>query len=345
MTLVPIHTQGLVQAEKLRILVDALTEAGARGVTRPGAAATLGVSIRQLDRALKALEEDGAEIQRVGSAQETGKRLVLAKPPAWHESLTHEALLALRLAAALAEHAGSTRWAEHLQALEAFADKHITERERRMFQRLRGLVHIQGGVDDPIEPEDGVRDQVMLALAGGPGPRELRLEYRAAGEAQSAQRRVVPYRLTHDIFSGGTFLLAWDLDRQAPRQFRLSRIVQAEALARPGHFPEPAVMEAAARYQIGGWIGDRAPFEIKLRVRGVHWVRAMEDAPPALPDFRITPLQDGLEAKVSFKARGLEAPTRWLLQFGDAVSIEGPEALREHVATVVAAMGRNLGAG
>ena len=42
-------------------------------------------------------------------------------------------------------------------------------------------------------------------------------------------------------------------------------------------------------------------------------------------------------------AQALLAPTRWLLQFGDAVTIEAPEALKAHVKTVVAGMQENLG--
>ncbi len=339
----PIAGQGKVNAEKQRSLMSALQEAGEIGLTKEEAAKVMGVSSRQLDRAIEALESAGAVIEKRKAGSGSKMRVVMIKAAQWDDHLTHEARLALFIATSLVEHAGSYRLAEHLQSLEIFADQHLTEREQGLFKRLKGVVHIQGGVEDPVEPDEQVHTQIMVAMTDGSGPRELHFAYQAAGETSPDRRRVVPYRLTHDVFSGGTFLLAWDLDKKAPRQFRISRIHRAEAMNRPGIIPDLSPMEKAARYQIGGWIGDSEPFEIRLRVRGVHWVRAMEEAPPALPDFRIKPSPDGHEATVTFMAQALLAPTRWLLQFGEAVTIDGPPALQEHVRKVVAGMKRNLG--
>lgn len=343
MPLKPLPRKGKVNADKQRAFVEALQEAGAKGLTKEDAAKKLGVSPRQVDRAVDALTAAGAVIEKAKPAPGERLRIVLVTAPQWDESLTHEARLALFLATSLVEHAGSYRLSEHLQSLENFADLHLSEHEHGLFKRLKDVVHIEGGVEDPVEPDDQVRTQLMAAMTDGAGPRELHFDYQAAGESDCGRRRVVPYRLTHDVFSGGTFLLAWDLDKKAPRQFRISRLSRAEALSRPGILPDLPALERAARYQIGGWIGEAEPFEIRLRVRGVHWVRAMEEAPPALPEFRISPDADGKSAVVSFMAQALLAPTRWLLQFGDAVTIEAPEALKAHVKTVVAGMQENLG--
>jgi predicted DNA-binding transcriptional regulator YafY len=339
----PVPTQRKVAAEKLRLLVQFLQEAGSRGITKKEASAELGVSPRQIDRGIEALEAEGAQFKRLKAGSGEAQRFVMVQAPAWDDHLTHEARHALLIAAALAEHSGSYSWAQLLKGLEIFADQHLSERERGLFRRLEGMVQVQGGVDDAIEPDDEVRSEIMVALAENALPQELALEYHAAGKPVPEKRKVVPYRLTHDIFSGGTFLLAWDLGRKAPRHFRLSRIVKAEALHRPGIIPDEAVMVEAARYQIGGWIGERDPFEIRLRVRGVNWVRALEDAPPSLPEFRIMPEAGGKEAVLSFMARGLEAPTRWLLQFGDAVTVEGPEELKAHLGGIVGRMQKNFG--
>ena len=144
-------------------------------------------------------------------------------------------------------------------------------------------------------------------------------------------RETVPYALTHDLFSGGTFLLVWDLVRRAPRHFRLNRILGVRVTDRAGIIPDAKAMSLAAEYQIGGWISPQEPFRIDLRIHGPHWVQALKEAPPALPGFQGLPAADGQSILVSFLANHENGATRWILQFGGAVEVLEPDWLRRHV--------------
>jgi predicted DNA-binding transcriptional regulator YafY len=99
---------------------------------------------------------------------------------------------------------------------------------------------------------------------------------------------------------------------------------------RTGVFPE-ALMAQAARYQIGGWTSAEAPFQVTARIRGAHWIQAFREAPPALPDFQADPTPDGRSAQVRFKANHPYGATRWLMQFGAAAEVLGPDNLRAEV--------------
>ena len=90
-------------------------------------------------------------------------------------------------------------------------------------------------------------------------------------------------------------------------------------------------MKSAARYQIGGWMSAKAPFEVEARIKGAHWIRAFQEAPPALPDFESDPTKGGQAALVRFKANHELGALRWLLQFGKSAEVLKPDWLREMI--------------
>jgi predicted DNA-binding transcriptional regulator YafY len=324
-----IQTQGLVDQDRLKAAVVLLREAGPRGLTRAQLGKGLGnTSLRTVDRALKLLEEQGAQLGRSREGRPAVLVFTLKKGPAWDEHVTPQARLALRLATLTLAHSGTTLWQEQMEAIEGIVSGHMSSRDKRLFETLQRSVKIQGGVEDPIEPQD-VIEPILKALDG---PKELELDYQSAGAAQSSVRVVVPYALTHDLYSGGAFLLVWDPARKHPLHLRLSRINRAKALARPGIIPDPGLLARAAQYQIGGWMSDQEPFEVQLRIKGKHWVQAFKEAPPALPEFEADPDADGEAMEVRFKGNHELGALRWILQFGAAVVVRAPQWLREKVA-------------
>jgi predicted DNA-binding transcriptional regulator YafY len=327
---VTLRTEGLVDQERIRQALECLREVLPQGITRSGLAARIGpdgVSLRSVDRILGLLVAQGAEIQRPRSGQPPVQHLLLRKGPAWDEHVSPETRLALRLASMSLTHCGTLLWQDKLDTLERLATHHMSVRDRRLFATLERCVQVHGGVEDPIESPD-ILEPILQALEG---QREIQVAYQGAGNGEARPRRFVPYCLTHDLFSGAAFLAVWDPADRKPKHLRLNRLTRVKVTSRPGVIADPEGMARAARYQIGGWICADAPFEVRLRVRGVHWVQSFKEAPPALPEFVSRPAADGLSTEVSFQANHALGATRWILQLGEAGQVLAPAWLREEV--------------
>lgn len=323
-----IQTQGLVGSDRLREALTLLREAGAEGISREKLRARMGgLSLRTVDRAILVLQDQGARFDRVRRGSPAVIHFVLKKGPSWDEHVSSEARMALRVAGLSLAQCGTLLWQDKLEALEQLASERMSTRDRRLFENLKKAILVQGGVDDPIEAPD-ILEPILKALDGR---RETEVVYQAAGADAATVHRVVPYALTHDLFSGGTFLLVWDPARRLPKHLRQNRIVSVKVTARVGAFPED-LMARAARYQIGGWTSAEPPFQVEALIRGSHWIQAFKEAPPALPDFQTFPGKDGASARVIFKATHANGASRWIMQFGAAAEVLAPAFLREEVA-------------
>lgn len=324
---VTIRTEGLVDRERLKLTLQLLREAGDTGLTKAQLCRKLGsVSSRTVDRAVGLLEAQGARISKPRRGRPAVIHFILDKGPSWDEHVSADARLALRVATLSLSQTGTALWGDKLQALEALASEHMSNRDRQVFQSLQRAIRVQGGVDDPIEVPT-VLEPILKALEQG---RALELEYDSASSRQTATYEVVPYALTHDLFSGGAFLLAWDSTRNRIAHFRLGRIQKARSL-RIANVPDKAQMEQSARFQVGGWTSDAAPFTIQACISGTGWVQALKEAPPALPGFRSEPDAAGESTRVTFQANHAAGASRWLLQFGEACEVLEPEWLRTDI--------------
>ncbi len=327
-TVPPIRTEGLVDRERLREAVTLLREAPPKGLTRKEFARCLGdVSLRTVDRVLRLLEDQGARFERSREGRPAVIRFRLQKGPAWDEHLSSDARMALRLAALSLSHSGTTLWDDKLEAIESLVSDRMSNRDRRFFDRLAQLVQVRGGVEDPIEMPE-VLEPVLRALEQG---RELEVAYQPVGAPEPRPRIVIPYALSHDLFSGATFLTVWDPADRRPKNFRLNRISAAKVSHRPAVISDPGAMARAARYQIGGWICDAEPFTVEARLHGAHWRQTFEEAPPALPDFEAEPEASGTSLRIRFKANHEAGASRWVLQFGPSLEVLAPEPFRDRI--------------
>ena len=332
------ETRGLVDEGRLKQAAGAFREAGGKGLTRQALANLLGVSLRTADRARELLGEQGAKFEVHSEGQRREKRFCMTKGPRWDQSISKEARLALRVATQALGHGGAHLFAEQLTTLEALADQSMTARDRDMFQNLRRNVRVIGGVaDDPTEEQAKVLDTVILAFSTAL-PQELELDYQRAGRSRSATVHLAPYCLTQDMLSGGTYLLGWDVPRRRMVQLRLSRIAKARLTGRPAVIPDEGRLERAARFQMGGWVSAEEPFEVRVRIRGTHWMQSMEESQPDFPGFRIERDASGESVLVGFQANQLEGPTRWVMQMGEWAEVLAPEPLKAEVARIVRLM-------
>jgi predicted DNA-binding transcriptional regulator YafY len=323
-----IRTDGLVDAERLRKTLALLRDAGPKGVTKLQLTRRLGgVSTRTVDRAIGLLEAQGARIERTREGRPSVLHFRLGRGPGWDEHVTSDARLALRLATLTLAQSGTLLWQDKLETLESLASAHMSTRDRALFEALAKAIRVQGGVEDPIEVPD-VLEPILRALQEERG---LEVDYQAAGAKVPTPHRVVPYALTHDLYSGGAFLLVWDPKRQKPIHLRLNRIGRVK-VGTKAIVPDPALMERAARFQIGGWTSEEAPFEVVLRIEGAHWVQAFKESPPALPDFSGRIAKDGQSMEARFKATHPYGASRWILQLGEAAEVLEPAWLRKEIA-------------
>lgn len=324
-----IRTDGLVDAERLRKVLGLLREATHRGITKTQLARKLGgVSARTVDRAIKLLEEQGARINKGRAGKPSVIHFVLQKGPAWDEHISTEVRQALRLAALTLSHSGISFWKHKLAILTDLVSPRLSTKDRRVFGQLQGAVQLQGGAADPLDAHD-VLEPILRALEES---KELELDYRSAETKRASGMRVVPCAFTHDLFSGGAFLLVWDPKGERPLSLRLGNILRAKPSARSGAIPEPDGMKRAAAYQIGGWTSTETPFQVKARIEGPRWVQVIKEVPPALPDFECTIAKNGESAEVRFKANHPTGASRWLLQFAEAAEVLEPAWLRKEIA-------------
>jgi len=330
----------LVKPERLQGVLEAIRDAGERGITKEGLVQKLGgVATRTVDRAIQLLEEQGA---RFGKARQGLPALIhftLEKAPDWDSKITPHARMALEVALMALEGTATELWFDQLEGLRQLADSHLSTRDRALFRALQEHVCVRGGADDQQALDTRMLTQVLLALGHPDGPRELELTYAAASTGRTSARTVVPFTLTHDVFSGGTFLLAWDPAKQQPRHFRLARIEEARALARRGLIPDKGPLAQARELQIGGWFSPDPPFPVSVRVGGTNWPQALLDAPPALPGVTVR-REKGGTVLLSFQATELSGPTRYILQFGADAEVLEPKALRSHLAATLKNMAR-----
>ena len=328
----------LVKPERLQVVLEAIRDAGEKGITKAGLARKLGeVAMRTVDRAIQLLEEQGARFGKLREGRPALIHFTLEKGPDWDSRITPHARMALEVALMALEGTATELWHDQLEGLRVLADSHLSNRDRELFKALQEHVSLRGGADDQQALDTKMLTQVLLALGHSEGPRELELTYAAASTGRTSVRTVVPFTLTHDVFSGGAFLLAWDPAKQEPRHFRLARIEEAKALTRRGLIPDKIPMEQARDLQIGGWFSPAAPFRVSLRVGGSNWPQALQDAPPALPGVTVRKEKGGT-VLLSFLATDLQGPTRYILQLGADAEALKPKALRDHLAKTLKAM-------
>ncbi len=128
-----------------------------------------------------------------------------------------------------------------LRLLESLPGTHDRTAISELMTMLTNVAHehLADGDRWVLEPDfsEHIRNVVEEAMSTGV---PLHLEYHAATKDELTQRTVLPTEIS--VVNGRPFLHAWCYGAQAPRTFRLDRIVRAECL--PGahaDMPDPAV--------------------------------------------------------------------------------------------------------
>ena len=169
--------------------------------------------------------------------------------------------------------------------------------------------------------------------------------YRAASTSEVLVRRVQPWRLIAS--GGGWYLVGQDIDRQAPRVFRLSRIVgEVTTLGPAGAFTVPddvdptALVDSQHTGNRIAWLAIAPDRAGALRSRAVPAQSTGELAPTHVE------AQAGLDLVAVPYARTTDLADE-ITAYTDAVVVLGPAALREAVVRRLleaVVMGDRLGA-
>ena len=199
-----------------------------------------------------------------------------------------------------------------------------------------GLVRDEASVSgiEPLlhtsEPAfDPVRDAVLSRTV-------LTFDYRGSGATEPAARRVQPWGLTS--WHGRWYLTAHDLDRDAPRVFRLDRVVgRPRGMGRPGAFEVPQDHDATRmiRRTYGDDADTTTTVQLLVREGAASTLRRRATTGGTGSDGAAAP--DGWD-HLTLEVRGLGALTQEICAAGPDVRVVDPPELRDAVVTALQAV-------
>lgn len=152
-------------------------------------------------------------------------------------------------------------------------------------------------------------------------------------------RTFEPRQVIFDVFTQAWFIWGWDRRYNAERHHRVDALAEANLVEGPGRAAQGPFAEGTPANQIGGWRGGE-PILVKAQLQK-QWVFAVRQAPAAFPDFVMEEGEDG-KAAVSFTATDLRAIARWVMQFGDGITVLEPQRLVDRVRQVAQAWGAKV---
>lgn len=323
-----------ISQNRQRNLLTALADAGETGLTRIQMAKLFAGQLRAVERALHALQANGALITSAfppdGSRE---KRFVLTRPPTgdpW--PLPVEAHLTLRVAEESMRRTGGAGWM-NLHPLHTLAsDQGLGPKAAQRLARAMERTAVRGTASRSDGLSDAVLSALVQALSEPIAPR-MELTYRAAGCTADRIHEIIPHAVIQDAVAGGPYLIAWATAQQRPTIYRVSRMLTARRVGHGGLSDDVRkVLARLTQHQVGAWATAGEPMRIRVRVTGARWAQHFLNSTPDLPEVAVEPDPDQPEGViVTFMATALEGATRWILQLGSAAVVLEPPMVREAV--------------
>jgi predicted DNA-binding transcriptional regulator YafY len=157
--------------------------------------------------------------------------------------------------------------------------------------------------------------------------RRVRFDYHSLTRDAHARRHVEPWGLLFKY--NRWYLIAHDLDRDARRTFRVSRMGQLEVEAGDAAFAEPDLdlseWTRARAWSLPGQESEEMEVDVRFSFPRSLW--ADRNGHGSL----VSSLEDGAAVR-RFRVRSVDPFLRWLLSFGLEVEVAAPAALAEHLA-------------
>lgn len=243
-------------------------------------------------------------------------------------SLSEGELVATLLAARALEQYAGTPVAGDLERIVGKLADLLPERISIRPEWLSGRFTFHGPPAKPVDP--AIWTEVMRGLLH---QLSVKITYKAMEATAPGERMIDPYHIAN--LSGEWYVLAWCHKKGMVTQFAIPRISKAAVTERgfevPDDFdPKTYLAAAFARFASG-----ERPVEVRLLFTAevAPWVVEREWH----PSQRLRKRKSG-EIEMSFKATGLFEVLRWVLSWGSAVTVLGPESLKKDVAEEIQRM-------
>lgn len=189
----------------------------------------LGLSVRSVRRGLAQLQQEGCVLDSEpgrGGGVRLARRSSLPRT-----ALSQRELITVMMGLAVAECYGAPLLANELKSLRRKLALVFSGAERGAQQALRQRVRVGAAASEAVRadwrpPRPAALAEVQQAFFA---QQCLHIRYQD-GTSQSSEREIEPHYLL--INAPAWYLLAWDVNKQATRCFRLDRIRQARPLDR-----------------------------------------------------------------------------------------------------------------
>jgi proteasome accessory factor B len=278
------------------------------------------------DEAFKRMfERDKAELREIGVPLETGRTSVFDTEDGYRIARAEYELPEITLTGEEAAAVGL--------ALRLWQSAQLAGAAQSALVKLRAAgVDVDPSRTLPIQPRlDAGEPAFEPCYAAARDRRLLEFDYRRPDEDDPAHRRVHPWGVV--AWHGRWYLVGQDLDRQAPRVFRLSRVVGAPRPVGPADAFEPPAGVDLAEIVAGQ---DRAEEQLAVvRARPGTAIGLRRRAVP------LGPADDG-DDRLQLRTTEPWALADELASYGPDVLVEAPRMVREAVVerlTRLAAMG------
>ena len=269
---------------------------------------------RTFERDKADLRDLGVPLETLGDSGDEGYRIDLASAALPVVTFTPDEAAVLALARRI-WHADNAAAADRaLRKLEA------------------GGAAVDGGALAAVEPRLIGGEQAFAPLAEAASRRhEVRFDHRRSGTLEVLARRLQPWGLLSR--SGRWYVVGHDLDRDAPRAFRLDRIVGPVT----GHGADEAFVRPPG-VDVAALLGSRTPSvggEATLLVRNDRGHELRERASEVTPETD----RPGFD-RVTLTYRDLDRLVHQVLEHAADVLVVEPLALREAVVDALTSLSR-----
>jgi proteasome accessory factor B len=278
------------------------------------------------DEAFKRMfERDKAELREIGVPLETGRTSVFDTEDGYRIARASYELPEITLTGEEAAAVGL--------ALRLWQSAQLAGAAQSALVKLRAAgVEVDQSRSLPIQPRlDAGEPAFEPCYAAARDRRELSFDYRRPEADKASRRRVQPWGVV--AWHGRWYLVGHDLDRRAPRVFRLSRVTGTPQASGPADaFERPADLDLAA--VVAGQESTEEHLVI-VRARPGTAIGLRRDAEP------LGPAEDG-DDRLQLRTTEPWVLADTLAAYGPDVLVEAPQQLRAAVVerlTRLAAMG------
>jgi predicted DNA-binding transcriptional regulator YafY len=187
-------------------------------------------------------------------------------------------------------------------------------------EQLEAMISFRAEPARLVDPEMLLQVQEAIRLR-----RRFKMRYYVASRDEETERVVDPLHLHN--YQGDWYLVAFDLGRQALRDFAISRILEVHPTGEPATEHPEFDRDAYIAGHFGGFQGDRE-IEVVIRFDGyqARWIREK-----TWPGQIAQAEQEDGSLLLHLRVTSLEGLQRWVLQYGSHAQVLTPPELRQRI--------------